>query len=101
MKRHRSKKEETKSSRRGVPETAQDGNTDKESSCEETKERIPRLRVQTSLKFFLQGKKINWTAFASSRYEFFTLQPIFRVLVSFDMRSTWFHAAWLLGSSAA
>lgn len=38
MKRHRSKKEETKSSRRGVPETAQDGNTDKESSCEETKE---------------------------------------------------------------
>lgn len=48
---------ETKSSRRGVPETAQDGNTDKESSCEETKERIPRLRVQRSLKFFFTREK--------------------------------------------
>lgn len=57
MKRHLSKKEETKSSRRGVPETAQDGNTDKESRCEETKERIPRLRVQRSLKFFLTREK--------------------------------------------
>ena len=101
MKRHRSKKEETKSSRRGVPETAQDGNTDKESSCEETKEEFHAWEFRGLWSFFLQGKKINWTAFASRRYEIFTLQPIFRVLVSFDMRSTWFHAAWLLGSSAA
>lgn len=81
MKRHRSKKEETKSSRRGVPETAQDGNTDKESSCEETKERIPRLRVQRSLKvFFYKGKKLIELRLHQEDMKFLPYNPFFEFL---------------------
>lgn len=80
MKRHRSKKEETKSSRRGVPETAQDGNTDKESSCEETKERIPRLRVQVFEVFFYKGKKLIELRLHQEDMKFLPYNPFFEFL---------------------